>query len=387
MPVLSNSFDRWVAEWAVQREGIYEGTTTLADFPGESTKRGKRKAAAADAALEGDTSGDVGTEEKLSEYEQQRLDRIARNDAVMVSLGIDCSQTRALPRGGAPASKPVPATNPGSGESTKRDKGKAPAEPSENARDTSVGVSKSHQGGSSGQDVQEQIAALQPRSRRFAVRLALAEKEGAVASSGHQQHRSRRGGGRRRKPEKKCPHGRRKSRCIECGGSSICEHNRERGKCSECGGASICEHKRQRSQCGECGAPPSASTTERGASAANAGAPPSASTNDVGASASNAGAPPSASTKDRGACASNAGAPPSASTNDRGASASNAGAPPSASTKDRGASAGNARVNPGDVKKILTTSRQDVQFLSRTYSRTYPLHKLSHSALNAHIAL
>jgi len=104
-------------------------------------------AAAADAALEGDTSGDLGTEETLSEYEQQRLDRIARNDAVMVSLGIDCSQTRALPRGGARASKPVPATNPGSGESTKRDKGKAPAEPSENARGTSFGVSKSHQGG------------------------------------------------------------------------------------------------------------------------------------------------------------------------------------------------------------------------------------------------
>jgi len=77
VPVLSNSFDRWVAEWAVQWEGIYEGTTTLADFPGESTKRGKRKAAAADAALEGDTSGDVGPEEPLSEYEQQRLTRIA----------------------------------------------------------------------------------------------------------------------------------------------------------------------------------------------------------------------------------------------------------------------------------------------------------------------
>jgi hypothetical protein len=55
------------------------GTTTTHGI-GKSTKRDKRKAAAgtaAVAALEGDTSGDVGPEEPLSEYEQQRLTRIA----------------------------------------------------------------------------------------------------------------------------------------------------------------------------------------------------------------------------------------------------------------------------------------------------------------------
>jgi hypothetical protein len=55
----------------------------------------------------------------------------------MVSLGIDSVQTLTLPRGGAPTSKPVPATTPGSGVSTNFDKGKAAAEPAENARDTS----------------------------------------------------------------------------------------------------------------------------------------------------------------------------------------------------------------------------------------------------------
>ncbi len=50
-----------------------------------------------------------------------------------------------------------------------------------------------------------------------------------------------------------CEHGRRKSRCKECGGVSICEHNRERHRCKECGGTSICEHNRERSRCKECG--------------------------------------------------------------------------------------------------------------------------------------
>ena len=50
-----------------------------------------------------------------------------------------------------------------------------------------------------------------------------------------------------------CPHGRRRSRCKECGGKAFCEHGRERRRCKECGGASICEHGRRRSQCKECG--------------------------------------------------------------------------------------------------------------------------------------
>ena len=50
-----------------------------------------------------------------------------------------------------------------------------------------------------------------------------------------------------------CPHGRRRSRCKECGGASFCEHGRRRSKCKECGGGEICEHGRQRCQCKECG--------------------------------------------------------------------------------------------------------------------------------------
>jgi hypothetical protein len=51
----------------------------------------------------------------------------------------------------------------------------------------------------------------------------------------------------------KCPHGRRKYYCVECGGTGLCEHKRRRATCIECGGASICEHKRQRVRCVECG--------------------------------------------------------------------------------------------------------------------------------------
>ena len=49
-----------------------------------------------------------------------------------------------------------------------------------------------------------------------------------------------------------CPHGRRLSRCKECGGADICEHGRERRRCKECGGSGICEHGRMRSTCEEC---------------------------------------------------------------------------------------------------------------------------------------
>ena len=50
-----------------------------------------------------------------------------------------------------------------------------------------------------------------------------------------------------------CPHGRRRNKCKECGGSQICEHGRVRSVCKECGGSQICEHGRVRSQCKECG--------------------------------------------------------------------------------------------------------------------------------------
>ena len=50
-----------------------------------------------------------------------------------------------------------------------------------------------------------------------------------------------------------CPHGRRRSKCKECGGSQICEHGRQRPQCKECGGSQICEHGRLRYACKECG--------------------------------------------------------------------------------------------------------------------------------------
>ena len=49
-----------------------------------------------------------------------------------------------------------------------------------------------------------------------------------------------------------CPHGRRPSRCKECGGDGICEHGRERRRCKECGGAGICVHGWEHRRCKEC---------------------------------------------------------------------------------------------------------------------------------------
>ena len=50
-----------------------------------------------------------------------------------------------------------------------------------------------------------------------------------------------------------CPHGRQKSRCKDCGGSSICSHGRVRRQCKECGGSAICPHGRRKRECKECG--------------------------------------------------------------------------------------------------------------------------------------
>ena len=60
---------------------------------------------------------------------------------------------------------------------------------------------------------------------------------------------------------KKCPHGRQRHLCRECGGVSICEHGRQRTLCRDCGGASICEHGRRRERCRDCGG---SSVCERG---------------------------------------------------------------------------------------------------------------------------
>ena len=52
---------------------------------------------------------------------------------------------------------------------------------------------------------------------------------------------------------KKCEHGKRKSRCKECGGSAYCEHGKQKSRCKECGGGSICEHGKLKFSCRECG--------------------------------------------------------------------------------------------------------------------------------------
>ena len=44
----------------------------------------------------------------------------------------------------------------------------------------------------------------------------------------------------------KCPHGRVRARCKDCGGSSICSHGRRKSTCRECGGSAICTHGRQK---------------------------------------------------------------------------------------------------------------------------------------------
>lgn len=53
--------------------------------------------------------------------------------------------------------------------------------------------------------------------------------------------------------QKKCPHGRRESRCVDCGGSATCEHKRIKIQCKDCGGSQICKHNQVKSRCKECG--------------------------------------------------------------------------------------------------------------------------------------
>ena len=54
------------------------------------------------------------------------------------------------------------------------------------------------------------------------------------------------------KEKYKCEHNIQKSRCKECGGSSICEHNRRRIRCRDCKGSQICEHNKLKSRCIDC---------------------------------------------------------------------------------------------------------------------------------------
>jgi len=55
-----------------------------------------------------------------------------------------------------------------------------------------------------------------------------------------------------RRGNKKCQHGKQKSRCVDCGGAGICEHKRRRTDCKDCDGSSICPHQKRRADCKDC---------------------------------------------------------------------------------------------------------------------------------------
>jgi hypothetical protein len=58
---------------------------------------------------------------------------------------------------------------------------------------------------------------------------------------------------KQKKEKNKCPHGKRKNRCVECGGSGLCPHGKQKYGCVECGGSGICPHGKQKCRCVECG--------------------------------------------------------------------------------------------------------------------------------------
>ena len=51
----------------------------------------------------------------------------------------------------------------------------------------------------------------------------------------------------------KCPHGKQKQKCKDCGGSQICVHGNWKYQCKECCGSQICPHDRRKSTCKDCG--------------------------------------------------------------------------------------------------------------------------------------
>lgn len=58
---------------------------------------------------------------------------------------------------------------------------------------------------------------------------------------------------RKRRGPRLCPHGRRKDKCQDCGGSGICQHRRRKVTCKNCGGNGICEHGKVKGRCRRCG--------------------------------------------------------------------------------------------------------------------------------------
>ena len=93
------------------------------------------------------------------------------------------------------------------------------------------------------------VASKQGSDAMVRMLLDAADKNGKAAFE--TQGREKRA--RTTQPQTKCTHGRRKSRCVDCGGGSICTHRKQRAQCKYCGGASICEHNRVRSNCKDCG--------------------------------------------------------------------------------------------------------------------------------------
>jgi len=84
---------------------------------------------------------------------------------------------------------------------------------------------------------------------------ALFEKERGLHIHAAQKH-NREGQGDSEKGRDLCIHHRVEKDCSICRPRikvwARCEHGRQRSKCKECGGSSICEHGRQRSRCKEC---------------------------------------------------------------------------------------------------------------------------------------
>ena len=52
---------------------------------------------------------------------------------------------------------------------------------------------------------------------------------------------------------KKCPHGRRKSYCRDCGGGAFCSHGKVKTHCSSCSGSQTCPHGIRHQTCKTCG--------------------------------------------------------------------------------------------------------------------------------------
>ena len=49
-----------------------------------------------------------------------------------------------------------------------------------------------------------------------------------------------------------CSHGKKSTKCRECGGDQLCEHGRK-DRCKVCRGAAICQHGRRKQDCKDCG--------------------------------------------------------------------------------------------------------------------------------------